>query len=253
MRIANCELRIELPRTPGVFVTATDTEVGKTMIAGAIAQCLHRQGKRVGVFKPAASGCRVGDDGEMISDDASFLARCAGMDADDDVTALRFAEPLAPNVAAERAGQTVDIEAIVAGYKRIAAAGECVVVEGVGGLLCPLSDDFWVIHLAELCRLPIVIVARPGLGTINHTLLTLQAARAAGLTVAGVVINRYPTDTDDVATITNVRQIAERGQVDVLAVVDDDPESSVERGVLGPGVREAVNQVNWADLMNLGS
>jgi len=237
--------RGELPKVPGLFVTATDTEVGKTMVAGGIARVLRDQGRRVGVFKPAASGCGVVD-GELVSEDAEFLAACAGVADSADVAPLKFAEPLAPNVAAARAGEAVDLDAMFAAYRRVVASSDCVVVEGVGGLLCPLSDDFWVIHLAQLCRLPLVIVARPGLGTINHTLLTLHAARSAGLAVAGVVINRYPEGADDAAMMTNAQQIAERGDVDVLAVVLDDPAASVEKRVLGPAVLDAVAGVDWA-------
>ncbi len=230
-----------LPAARGVFVTATDTAVGKTMIAGAIAAALRAGGRRVGAFKPAASGCRDGA-GPLVSDDGAFLTACAGVEA---VVPLKFAEPLAPNVAAARAGEAVDVGAILAAYRRVAAKSDCVVVEGVGGLLCPIADDFWVIHLARLCRLPLVIVARPGLGTINHTLLTLHAARSAQLAVAGVVVNRYPGGAVDAATATNVEQIARRGDVEVLAVVGDDPGASVEAGRLGPAVREAIAAVAW--------
>jgi dethiobiotin synthetase len=180
-----------LPRARGVFVTGTDTEVGKTLVAGAIARRLRRSGRRVEVFKPAATGCRRTREG-LVSDDTEFLAACADsrmMLAD--ITPVRYRTALAPNVAAEREGRPVDLEAIFQAYARVAVAGEVLVVEGVGGLLCPISNDFWVIHFARMTRLPLVIVARAGLGTINHTLLTLHAARSAGLSVAGVVINRY--------------------------------------------------------------
>jgi len=248
LQIADCRLQIDLPAIPGVFVTATDTEVGKTMVAGAIARALRDRGRKVGVFKPAASGCKtVG--GKLVSDDAEFLAACAGVDDSADVAPLRFAEPLAPNVAAAAAGETVDLDAMFAAYRRVAGASDCVVAEGVGGLLCPLSDDFWVVHLAQLCRLPLVIVARPGLGTINHTLLTLHAARSAGLEVAGVVINRYPEAADDASMRTNARQIADRGDVAVLCVVPDDPAASVEQGTLTPRVLDAIGGVDWASLM----
>jgi len=236
-----------LPAARGVFVTGTDTEVGKTLIAGAIARHLHRGGRRVGVFKPAASGCRAAPTGELVSDDAAFLAASAGRPhAGQWVCPQRFAEPLAPNVAADRAGTTVDLDAIFAAYRQVADDSECVVVEGVGGLLCPITDDFWVIHLAMLCRLPVVIVARPALGTINHTLLTLHAARSAGLTVAGVIVNRYPRDNAGAAASTNPEQIAARGAVKVLAVVPDDPTASVADARIGPSVQAAIDAVDWA-------
>ncbi len=237
------------PATTGLFITATDTEVGKTLIAGAIADNLRRTGRRVGVFKPAASGCREVA-GELISDDGLFLSACAGGRHEaNTVVPQRFAEPLAPNVAAARAGRTVNILGILDAYRRVAVDSDCVVVEGVGGLLCPLSDEFWVTHLAQACQLPVVIVARPDLGTINHTLLTLQAARAAGLRVAGVVVNRCPAAPTDPAVLTNPDQIARRGNVDILAIVPDDPGSSVEGNRLGNAARDAIDAVDWQGLL----
>jgi dethiobiotin synthetase len=247
-----------LPEIPGVFVTATDTEVGKTVIAGAIARSLHNDGVRTEVFKPAASGCRR-DRGQLISQDAEFLAACADSRRPlHEIAPLRYAAALAPNVAAQRAGRTVDIEAMFASYRRLEGKCDAVVVEGVGGLLCPISDDFWVVHMAVMLALPVVIVARPNLGTINHTLLTIQAARSAGLHVAGVIINRYQIDPhktdlsgpdDEIAMLTNPAQIAEKGQVKVLALTPDDKETSVSKSTLGKGVQFAVDQVDWKKII----
>ena len=180
-----------LPRLTGLFITGTDTEVGKTLVAGAIARALRQAGRTVEVFKPAATGCRRTREG-LISADAEFLAACADSRRTlAQINPVRYASPLAPNVAATREHRPVELEAIFDEYRRLAGAADVVLVEGIGGLLCPISDDFWVIHLAKLMRLPLVVVARAGLGTINHALLTLQVARAAGLRIAGVVVNRY--------------------------------------------------------------
>ena len=247
-----------LPRLRGLFVTGTDTEVGKTLVAGAIARHLRARGRRVAVFKPAASGCRR-DRGQLISADAEFLAACAdSADALSDIAPLRFAAPLAPNVAAEREGAPIDLEVMFDAYRRVTAAADVVIVEGVGGLLCPLSDELWVVHLARLMRLPLVVVARAGLGTINHTLLTLHAARSAGLYVAGVVVNRYPPDllidvrqgntagwAEDLSTLTNPHQIAVRGQTGVLAIVPDEADNSVERVTIAPETQYAIDQTDW--------
>jgi dethiobiotin synthetase len=225
----------ELPRLRGLFVTGTDTGVGKTLIAGAIARSLRRAGQAVEVFKPAATGCRSAR-GQLVSQDAEFLASCAdSMRMLSEIAPVRYRTAVAPNVAAELEHRPVDLSLIFDAYKRIDAGREngdretgtdsvsdvqktvsvpvsrkngdrhhsqktengaspLVVVEGIGGLLCPIADDFWVIHLARMMALPLVIVARAGLGTINHTLLTLHAARSAGLRVAGVVLNRYLID-----------------------------------------------------------
>lgn len=268
-----------LPRLKGLMVVGTDTGVGKTLIAGTIARCLLGRGRRVGVFKPAATGCRR-EGPELVSEDAAFLAAAAGSrQSQAEVAPLRFERATAPNVAAQWAGQNVDLEAMFAAWRRLEGQCDAVMVEGVGGLLCPISDDFWVIHLAKLLGLPVVIVARAGLGTINHTLLTLCAARQAGLRLAGVVINRYllepphspagaggrsqpigpssplaeqgPADGAELAMFTNPEQIASRGSVPVLAIVPEDEESSVEKACIGSQTQFAISRVNWEDIAGL--
>ena len=254
----------ELPRMKGLFVTGTDTGVGKTLIAGAIARSLRRSGRNVEVFKPVATGCRRSR-GQLVSEDAEFLAACADsklMLAE--IAPLRFSAAVAPNVAAEREGRVVDLEAIFSGYRRIAELAEAVVVEGVGGLLCPISGDFWVIHLAAMMKLPTVIVAEAGLGTINHSLLTIHAAKSARLDVAGVVVNRYLLEPpgavsagappklkndNELAMYTNPSQIAARGHLAVLAIVPEEPANSVSRGIIGPDTRFAIDQVDWPSIM----
>lgn len=242
-----------LPAARGLFVTGTDTEVGKTLVAGAIARYLRRSGVAVDVFKPVASACKRSA-GNLVSEDAEFLAACADSDMLlDEITPVRYALPLAPNVAADRENRPVDLDAIFRGYGRIVAGGRPVIVEGVGGLLCPITDDFWMIHLAAMMKLPVVIVARSSLGTINHTLLTLHAARSAGLTVAGVVMNRCePGSTgEDPSVMTNPTQISERGQVKVLALVPDEKANSVKKATIGPDTTYAVGQVAWERIIGI--
>lgn len=246
------------PAVRGLFITGTDTEVGKTVVAGAVARHLRRRGRRVAVFKPAASACRR-DRGQLVSADAEFLASCADSPhVLSEIAPLRYASPLAPNVAARREGGSADVETILDAYRRVTADADVVIVEGVGGLLCPISDEFWVVHLARLTALPLVIVARAGLGTINHTLLTLHTARSAGLYAAGVVINRYPPELladahqpppavgeGDLSILTNPHQIAARGRTGILAIVPDDPDTSVERITIGPETQHAIDQTDW--------
>ena len=250
-----------LPRLGGLLVTGTDTAVGKTLIAGMIARSLRAGGTSVDVFKPAATGCRSVR-GELVSADAEFLAACADSPRSlSEIAPVRYSRALAPNEAARRDRRPVDLDAIFQAYRQLEGQAEVVIVEGVGGLLCPISDDFWVIHFAKLLALPLVIVARAGLGTINHTLLTIHAARSAGLNVAGVVINRFPADLivdassnlaagadDELAMLTNPAQIAARGGVDVLAVIPDDPANCVEETHLSPDTLFAASQVDWLAL-----
>jgi dethiobiotin synthetase len=252
-----------LPPLPGVFVTGTDTEVGKTVIAGAVARSLRKGGRRVEVFKPVASGCRKRR-GQFVSDDAQFLAWCAeSRRRPEEIVPVRLGPALAPNVAAQRSGRPISLEKIFSAYAELDGLCDAVVVEGVGGLLCPITDEFWVIHLAKMTRLPLLIVARPGLGTINHTLLTIHAARAAGIEIAGVIINRCqlePKLTEAEAALrgdvvlamhTNPDQIAERGDVEMLAVVCDDPATSIEKCTLGEDTQFAVDRVDWPRLLRL--
>jgi dethiobiotin synthetase len=245
----------ELSKARGLFITGTDTEVGKTVVAGAIARQLRMDGQDVEVFKPAASGCWRDGSGQLVSGDAAFLAACADSQRPlAEITPVRFQEPLAPNVAAARAEQAVDLQAIFDGWRRIAETGRTVIVEGVGGLLCPISDDFWVIHLARMLAMPVVIVARPDLGTINHTLLTVHTARSAGLNVAGVVINRMPVDPDprDIPSETNPEQIALRGDVEVLTRIPNDKLTDLDKARLGPETQLAISRVDWAKIINAG-
>lgn len=230
---------------PGLFITGTDTGVGKTIIAGTIANWFARRQIRVGVCKPAATGCRLAREG-LISDDAEFLAACADGDVPLDVICpQRFAEPLAPAVAAERAGVKLDWKAIDQALVLIAGRHEVLIVEGVGGALVPMDGKLFVRDMIEQLGLPAVVVARPGLGTINHTLLTLQSLRAAGISIAGVVINRYPTDNAGLAEETNLRAIEKWGQTPLLAVVPDEP---MIPPTLPPGIVAAIDAVDWQAL-----
>jgi dethiobiotin synthetase len=256
-----------LPSLKGVMVVGTDTEVGKTLVAGAAARSLRRAGYSVEVFKPAASDCRR-TAGGLVSGDAEFLAAAADSRRTlAEITPARLARALAPNVAAELEHRPVDLNAILAEYTRLEGQSDVVVVEGIGGLLCPITDAFWVIHFAKLTGLPLVVVARPGLGTINHTLLTIHAARTAGLRVAGVIINRYrlepptgetleeaarPARSDDErAMLTNPLQIARLGRTRVLAFVPEEADNSVEQATIGRDTQYNVDQVPWEDICGL--
>ncbi len=234
-------------RCPGLFVTGTDTGVGKTVVSAAIAVALRRRGLRVGVCKVAATGCERRREG-LVSEDAEYLAHWADSRHPLDVVCpQRFSEPLAPAVAAERAGTTLDWAAIRASLDTIAADSDVMVVEGVGGVLVPMDDGHTVLDLMRALMLPAVVVARAGLGTINHTLLTVGAIRAAGVPVAGVVVNRYPAEAD-VATETNVDAIERWGRVSVLCVCPDEPYTLPQ---MPAGVAAAVAAIDWRGLAGL--
>lgn len=227
---------------PGLFITGTDTGVGKTVIAGAIADWFRRRHRRVGVLKPVATGCMHRREG-LVSEDAEFLAHCADARVPLDVICpQRYVEPLAPSVAAERAKQPLDWEAVQRSIRVIEAGSEFLIVEGVGGAMVPLDSSHTVLDLIRWLRLPVVVVARPDLGTINHTLLTLAALRGSGASVAGVVINRYPTDTPDAAQETNPRVIERWGKAPVLCVA---PNEHFAGSRVPAGIAAAVEVVDW--------
>jgi dethiobiotin synthetase len=173
----------------GVFVTGTDTGVGKSVVAAAICAALAARGERVAAFKPVVSGLdeepgEFGHDHELLASVAS-----AGQSAED-VAQWRFGPPLSPHLAAELAGERIEPAELVAA----ARAHELLVCEGVGGLLVPITPGYLVRDLAIDLELPVVVAARTGLGTINHTLLTVEGARTAGLRVAGVVMTPWPAE-----------------------------------------------------------
>jgi len=175
----------------GIFITGTDTGVGKTIVSAALAFVLRERGVRVGVMKPVTSGC-IERDGVLVSEDAELLAAGAGITVTDEVAPYLLREPVAPAVAAEKEGVRIEFSRILAAYHRLADSYDFVIVEGAGGLMVPLAGGLLVADLAKLLALPLLVVARPSLGTVNHTLLTCFAARQLELPVRGVVVNNFP-------------------------------------------------------------
>jgi dethiobiotin synthetase len=172
----------------GVFVTGTDTGVGKTVLAAAVCAALLARGERVAAWKPVVTGTE-----EAGEPDHELLARASRTERSG-VAPFTFGPAVSPHLAADLAGSTIEPAALVASARAAANGAEILVAEGVGGLLVPLTLGFLVRDLARELGLPLVVAARPGLGTINHTLLTVEAARAVGLRVVGVVLTPWPAD-----------------------------------------------------------
>ena len=237
---------------PSLLVTGTDTGIGKTIIAASIAQILHEQGHRVAVFKPVGSGCVHRREG-LVSEDAELLAHCANSRHPLDlICPQRYAEPLAPAIAAERAKQPLDWEAINRSIALMSRDSDVMIIEGIGGLLVPMDERHTFLDTVADMKSPALIVARPALGTINHTLLTLQALRAKNIPIAGVVINRYPTDTPGLAEETNPRAIEKYGRVPILAIVPDTPISkAVSPHPIPVAILDALRLVDWPRLAGL--
>jgi dethiobiotin synthetase len=186
----------------GVFVSGTDTGVGKTVISCALIRALLARGRDVGVMKPIETG--VGPEGPL---DAIALREASGASQSvEEVCPQRFALPAAPSVAAKAEGRAVDLALIHQGFDRIAAQCEFVLVEGAGGLLVPIGDHYAMLDLAIELGLPLLVAARARLGTINHTLLTLEVAATRGACVAGVVISHADGALSE-ADATNLRAL----------------------------------------------
>lgn len=189
----------------GWFVTGTDTGVGKTVVACAIAEQLRARGIDVGVMKPIETG--VGAQGPL---DAIALAEAAGVDdAMELVCPVRLELPAAPDVAAAAEGRAIDRDAIRAAWATLRERHAAMLVEGAGGLLVPIAEGFSMAQLSRELALPLLVVARGRLGTVNHTLLTLEVADARGLPVAGVVISHgpIPLSSADAANLTTLRRL----------------------------------------------
>jgi dethiobiotin synthetase len=219
----------------GAFVTGTGTEVGKTVVAAAIAHTLASEGHDVNVFKPAVTGLE--DPGES---DHELLRRAAGSaQRNEEIAPYRYDPPASPHLAAAMAGEEIEPKRLLTAARAAGAGADRLVCEGVGGLLVPLlgrvctgmrqelDPPFLVRDLAVALGLPLVIASSPGLGTINHTLLTIEAARAAGLEVAAVVLTPWPEEPSAIER-SNRETIAALGEVEVttLPTLDlTDPDS----------------------------
>jgi dethiobiotin synthetase len=212
----------------GIFVTATDTGVGKTVLAAAICAALAEQGKKVAAFKPVVTG--TDEEPDEWPRDHELLARVATIrQKPSDVTPLSFGPAVSPHLAAEMAGDTIEPHELAAAARGAGEDTDALICEGVGGLLVPLTPGYLVRDLAVELDLPLVIAARPGLGTINHTLLTIEAARAVGLDVAGVVMTPWPADPDQM--VKSNRDTIERfGNVSVSGLAETDPDSLAKAG-----------------------
>ena len=250
----------------GVFVTGTGTEVGKTVVAAVVARTLAAEGKRVAVFKPAvtgldelaAAGPKGGTAGDLSAQrrgsaaDHELLRWAAGSEqSDDEIAPYRYGPPMSPHLAAELVGEEIDRGRLLAAARAAADGADALVCEGVGGLLVPLgrvsgpmgkkrARAYLVRDFAVELGLPVVIAASPGLGTINHTLLTIEVARAAGLEVAAVVLTPWPEQPSAIER-SNRKTIAALGRVEVetLPLLDlDKPADRKTSWRFLPAIRE---------------
>jgi dethiobiotin synthetase len=210
----------------GLFITATDTGAGKTFVTAALARLWRCERRPFRVCKPVATGAE-----NDWSDDTRLLAEASGDPDLHAITPYTFAAAAAPPVAARLAGTALRLEDLAAAVRRRAAEDHAVLVEGVGGLLCPLTRRETIVDLAVELALPLIVVARRSLGTLNHTLLTVEAAQRRGLRLAGVVVTAT-TPVQSVAEETAIEELQRRLDVPLLAVLTHQPDADAERAVL---------------------
>ena len=200
----------------GIFITGTDTGVGKTLVSCSLAALLRDLGYRVGVMKPVETGCSQRN-GELFPEDAVRLRQASGCDEPmEKICPYRFAEPLAPSIAAERTGDRIDIDHLLKVYEEISSEHDVTLIEGAGGLMVPLLPSFTYADFARSAKLPLIVVAANRLGAINHLMLTLEHALCKELKVIGYVLN-CPTDQISLASETNREVLANLTGVPCLA------------------------------------
>jgi dethiobiotin synthetase len=219
-------------RLRGVFVTGTGTGVGKSVLAASICAALAARGQTVAAFKPVITGLDEAD-GDWPLDD-ELLAEAAGSgQKPDEVAPHRFGPAVSPHLAAELAGEQIEPLALAREARERAERADAFVCEGIGGLMVPIAAGFMVRDLAVELDLPVVVAASPGLGTINHTLLTIESARAAGLNVAAVVLTPWPDEPSDIEE-SNRNTIAALGDVSVHVLPHTSPAELAEAGAQLP-------------------
>ena len=216
----------------GVFITGTDTDVGKTVVAGAYAAWLASRGVDVGVMKPFATGA-VERNGRLVSEDAEYLKAAAQSDDPLDlINPICLREPLAPYVAAMREGVEIDIDRVAAAFAELQRRHEYVIVEGVGGIAVPVTRGLLVADCHDLFPLPMWVVARPNLGTINHTVLTVDFATRHGWNVEGIIFNESNPTPATTAVRTNPEEITRLTGVPILGMFPYLPPDSVGHSML---------------------
>jgi dethiobiotin synthetase len=231
----------------GFFVTGTDTGVGKTIITAALIKSAQLLGFSACGMKPIETGCKrtensrqqtVNRDGNISLNpsDGTFLREITGTgESIDLITPVRFENPIAPLPASEIEDKPVELDKIKTAYKELSNGYDVIIIEGIGGLLVPIKKDHFVIDLAKDFGLPIIVVSRPGLGTINHTMLTVKYAIKEGLTVSGIIINYCRPPERTLAENTNPEIIRRLSPVPVIGIfpyLKDLESRTIERGVV---------------------
>jgi len=237
----------------GIFISGTDTGVGKTIVAAGLVLALKQRGLNVGYMKPVESGCPVLD-GEVVPQDVRFVREVAGIRDDLDLMCpYRLKAAAAPSIASRLEDVHVDIGYIVDQYFQLSLMHEIVVVEGVGGLMVPLNNNDLVTDLVLQLGLEMLVVARPGLGTINHSLLTVNIAKMMGIPLSGLVINGFGREAIGLPERTNPDEIEHFGNVPVLGILPWLKDLDYQACKPGSLLSEFMERVNIEPLLRGGN
>lgn len=229
----------------GIFITGTDTGVGKTFIAAGLIRAFRETGINVCPMKPVESGCRIRKGG-LLPADTVKLIKASGVDEPLDlINPYRFRQPLAPAVAAELEGVTISRKKIISAYRQLSKKYSITILEGAGGIMVPVYKKYLFIDLAKDLNLPVLIVARPGLGTINHTLLTIEAARSRCLDILGVIFNYAEKTGEGLSEKTNPGVIENLGMVSVLGIVPYTSEESSAQRVFNALAEKILGSIDY--------
>jgi dethiobiotin synthetase len=244
----------------GFFITGTDTGVGKTIITAALVKLAKHLGFRATGMKPVETGCQKAADSRqhtadgdicLIPSDGKFLREMSGTDESLElITPVRFENPLAPMPASEREGVEADVDKIIGSFRALTQKYDVLIVEGVGGIMVPIRKDYSVMDMAKTFGLPVIVVARPGLGTINHTLLTVHYALREGIILAGVIINYAYSPEDTIAERTNPSILKEICPVPILGIfpyLKDLKTDTIEKAALTNLDLEIIRKYLWRE------
>ena len=219
----------------GFFVTATDTSIGKTIVSAALIRAMRYLGHKTAAMKPIETGC-VKRDNILLPSDGIFLKNVSGMDEKiSSIAPCMYEKPLSPLVASEIEESGVDLPGIMHAYNDLVGKYDVIIVEGIGGLYVPIMRDYFVSDLAIEMKLPLIIVARPTLGTINHTLLTVHYAVSKGLKIAGIIMNYSSEPENDIAEETNKKTLKSLMDVPIIGsfpYIPDFEEETLDREVV---------------------
>ncbi len=216
------------PLPSGIFITGTDTGVGKTVVTAALALCFKRSGVNAGVMKPVQTGTEV----PGLSDLEFIEQVTGGCYPSEDHCPYRFQKPLSPLAASKIEDREISIEKIKRSFDKLRDTHEVVLVEGAGGLLVPILDGYYMSDLARDLGLSLILVTRPDLGTLNHTALTVESAISRGLRVLGIIISNFPAEPGIVES-TNPKLLTKMTGLPIIGVLNNDPSISVENGGIG--------------------